>query len=173
MGGFLGGAPAGGLKLLERKAISGAAVTSTTFSGLAGDTELVYLLLGKVTEAAGSAANIELIFNGTATSATDCQRINAEGATIAAVRVADETPLAQVSANGEARFSAIIWAATGELRGYYSQCAQDLGAAIINRLWSGSWDDTSTEVTSLQVLSNQTNGIGVGSAFELYQLATS
>lgn len=168
-----GGGGSGGLTLVEHKSIT-ANSTDVTFSGLNGDTDGVYLLTGKIKNVSGSLAgyflqpnnattNLDIVYslvNGGGASQGNSATGYIGGADNNTLFNFDLTLFARKVQNSIALNR--TWIA-------HANNTQSASRAVTNT--SGQWSETSTNITSLVVHSDQTNGIGDGSELWLYKYA--
>jgi len=178
-GGAGGGAGVGsGWQLIEVKDITTAA-TSVTFSGLDGDADGEYMLLYRIRKipATASIAFYTMRPNGISINQDTIRRAHStSGANITSIfndlRIADGGFTAGVQQVGVLYLDA----KTGtEARQFLSDLNLFAGAvplingALRRDIYSGLWQDTTTNITSLDIVANFTNGIGIGSQFCLYK----
>ena len=166
-----GGGGGGGLILIENKIFT-AAATTYDFSGLDGDTDRIYKLVGKIVVGASGSPFFSTRFNAQATTYS----INRS-------QVAGTTPLASTFtepyvAGGDAgtvlSFESLIFAAksvnsVAQRRMYLAQSIATASSAITWNNWRGWWTDTTNNITSIRLHCDTSNGIGDGSQVALYK----
>ena len=177
--GNVGGSAGSALVLVQSQTVSGAAVQSVTFSGLNGDSDRFYLLKIKLKKGTSSNTSYYLRPNSVTT--------NLSSQTFAVYRGNDGTggqsngPDSTIYLGGTSWTSAVWdfnmyisaektvprlfnirhdkWANNGV--GY-----TQLAASFI----TGRWNETTTNMTSLQIYASVASGIAVGSEFHLYKI---
>jgi len=167
--------PSGGaLQLIEDQTLS-APATTLTFSGLDGDDDEVYLLKYKIVKGVVATVLTTLRPNGATTN--QASRRTYGGTASGNVNTTDIA----IGGNGSAATDDVevgecwIDAKTGTKRSFHGQWSQINGAGPTDLLWiisSSAWTDTAANITSLDVVSDQANGLGAGSYFRLYRLTT-
>ena len=159
--------------LVEKKLITGD-VTDVTFSGLDGDTDEVYKLVGRI-RVTGTSPIISLEPNSLATNQDSIVIENG-------VSLAGASPNLLVLANGIGAsdellaFEAIFWAKSDPnsiasnriLQALYSVMLASTVASAGQA--SSLWDDDSTNITSLVVHTSIASDIRDGSTIALYKL---
>jgi hypothetical protein len=156
------------LRLIETKAIL-AAVTSVTFSGLAGDSDGVYWLLFRCA-GQGAGASLFIRPNGISTN-QDNVVMQYNGAADAHATSADLRFAASDAANDIIIGHCLFFAATGLERGGVSHNMSQVGAATdtLGRAYAFIWNEAATAITSLEVHSTTASGLTVGSVLSLYK----
>ncbi len=163
-----------GKTLVERKEIS-AAVASVTFSGLDGDIDEVYQLIGRIMKAPAGVAQYSLRPNGVTANLAGATVTNG-GAAVQAARV-DMIVATGTNAGILVSLEALIHAretvqSTAMARMFQGKAVEgDPTASLLNSVtdFGGMWDGTGN-MTSLVIFSSLALGIGVGSTFELFRL---
>jgi len=138
--------------------------TSISISGLTGDSDQIYRLGSLIKNPTGAGARYELRPNGDSIGTS--QKIYAEGTT----RSAERNAFFQIQENraGEESLShTVMFAKSGVQRRFVSHLSS---GALFMMLWSNLWDNSTSVITSLEIVSSQTGGIGAGSRFILYRL---
>lgn len=167
-------APTGMWTLVERKEFSARASDYTFNTNVDGDTARRFYMTG-VFKATTANCTFGLRPNASS-SGYSTQRMYLDGTGSA---TGDETPtnqmpMASAGYAGEASFfEFVMHAKTGLPRHYISNfnvsyASGDIGYCMTVR---GKWTDTSANITSLQVVCSQTDGIEIGSYIELWKLA--
>lgn len=153
------------------------AVTTHTFSGLDGNTDLSYIIKGVVVNALGGTPAIQMRLN--ADSGTNYGRAGVQVNTTSfnGVYAQNETSFALGNTRGSgipSSFEATMpYAKTGLTRFLFADLVSNTSASetvnYSNR--SGlSWDNSVDNITSISLLSDTANGIGVGSYFQLWAI---
>ncbi len=151
--------------LLDYHEVTGADVGTVTFSNLQGDKDLVYQMIAYIVNNSGVAREYIINPNGVAT-AQDSIRITSDGAAVTTAAVTTGLWIFQGSANGWVDVR--LYAETGQDRAHISFGSRD-NTGVTN-IFTGNWDETTTEITSLNVVCSGASEIGVGSKFWLYAL---
>jgi hypothetical protein len=140
--------------------------TSITFAAtLDGNTDEVYEIEGNLVNNAGADIDVTLQPNAVSTNQQSY------------VRSADRTNLLMVNSSiGNTTKFGNVWVAIVAKTGvgprrFVTHSISDGSAqhAILTWFGGGFWTDTSTNITSLKILSSSANGIGAGSVFNLYK----
>lgn len=175
--GLLGG---GVCVLVEKKTIAGAAATTTTFSGLTGDTARFYRWDIQGVNSAGAATYISLRPNGAATGTFgvfNYRRVTGAagaGAYALATGAVDDTycEVAHGGASGK-NYAGHGWmaAATGRERAIWAWEATENtdGDEYAFQTDECMHNNTATEITSLAFTSSGANGLGIGTVISLYE----
>jgi len=151
------------------------AATSVTISGLTGDTDEIYILRCKFKNSyAGDTTYYARPNNDSATN-YGYQDLSGGDTTVAAGRVTNATGRIISSVRAENHYvyaDMTIWAKSGYLRTGKVVSANGIDGTTVDyiELLGLVWNNTADEITSLVILSDQTNGIGVGSQIDLYKL---
>ena len=163
----------GSLQFIERITVAGAAVNSVLFNtGINGDIDRFYKLIFRVFKAA-TLTELLIQPNSIATNQVS-RRVTQQSSTTTFAFSAVEQPVAAGFAGGELFYDAL----TGRVRSYrvtsYLQTqAVPTQAGQFNRSFSGSWNDTITNITSFLLKAQDASlGIGIGSEFSLFRLLT-
>jgi len=170
-----GGGGGGGLTLVENKVIT-TSTNAVTFSGLDGNTDVYYRLIYKIfLGASGNLSSVLLKPNSQNSNLTSYKtRANSGGQ---ATGNTGDWPLSldPISAGGFLSGDVVIHAACS-VNGVAQQrtcIAHLVGSANTIEIgyFAGKWNETSTNMTSLQITSGGTVDIGDGSQFALYKYA--
>lgn len=170
-----GGGGGGGLTLIERKQITSDSTTITFSTGIAGNTDAEYILRGQIINNSGSTCPFQIRPNGATTNMKAGQlAASGSGAFNAST---NNLRFANAATGGTIGFTVNIHAKKNTnsqalpltFDGMVGQL--DTGAAGQAFISGGVWSETSTEMTSLDIVAEVTNGIGNGSYFCLYKLA--
>lgn len=172
---------AGPWELIEQKTIT-SAVTSVTFSGLDGDADEIYLLIWQMKHPAGGvgAADMTVRPNGLTTNQTGVRVPMSTGTVSASTRtVMDLGRVGQGDGEdgvGRAVFMAIKSInSVARRRQMFSESVEYLGSGPSTARWqaSSTWNETSTNITSLEIVSSVASAIASGSRFSLYKAGPS
>jgi len=168
---------AGVFQLVERYEVTDSAATSKTFSGLAGNTDEVYLIKARFVSGAANANFGVRINNDSTAGIYGNQKLTGNNATVAAARDTSEawmwlTNTADNDANELAIAEMLLYAKSGYVRACLVVSAEKISTTTVTQvnLYGQSYNETATEITSLVVLSDQADGLGVGTVTELYTL---
>jgi hypothetical protein len=165
------GVGSGVLSLVEKREIT-ANTTTTTFTGLNGNVDGIYLLKAFLISdpAEGGVTNYYMNPNGLATNQV-CEQKNLS--TSYSHAILGRTIIgSNASTTNMSLSSVVIWArASGPggtpLRRLFNADSQRGGSQL---LWTSEWTDTSTILTSLEIEATVANGIRIGSTLALYKL---
>lgn len=162
----------GRLQLVERKQISANAST-VTFSGLNGESDGSYILLWRMKNNGSAEALYEFRPNG-ATTNGGSNRIRfstSTSSTSHSTAVFARCDPSQTSMGFASFLPARVIEGVSLPRYFISRELQRLSSATsFGTTYSGIWDETATDITSLEVNAGVTNGIGAGSTLALYRL---
>lgn len=175
--GELGGSGGGGAwELVEKKDIT-SDTTSITFSGLDGDTDEYYMMLFRLRTPTAVVLAYTMRPNGiTANQNTILSVFSSSG--VASISVFPSLLLATAGALTDKQFMGVLYfdAKTGTTaRQFISDTTLRISNQVMvfgglrREVLAGSWDDTATNITSLDIVCDLTNGIGIGSQFSLYK----
>jgi hypothetical protein len=159
----------GALELIQDQTLT-VAGTSVTFSGLDGDTDEVYFLTFRAIKAVVATIAVTLRPNGITTNQVTRATVAGSGTgTIS-------TSTLQIVANGGPTTgdtdhgTVTLDAKTGALRTGRLNSLEAAGSAVFIIDGAISWNETATNITSLDVVCDQANGLAAGSYFRLYRL---
>lgn len=165
----------GGLSLVENKIIT-SAVTSVTFSGLNGNTDGVYKLLAQIKNGANALTFYTVRPNGQTTNLSTIYHTDNGGGssnntdTVWYLCGADALSWGE----GEALLHAIQSShSVSQNRTFQSMSGYSNGGNLQILRTVGLWNESSTNITTIDVVATQTNGIGDGSVIGLYKFAQS
>jgi len=170
-GNVLGYTPAILWELIENKEFS-AHATSYDFSGLDGDAAEEYFFVYRLVKDASGAQNTYLRPNAITTN----QRFRGRYTGASVGELNDTTGGILLSNNGGAANdvdTGVGWIHADKvvIRTGETSWTQATSAAELFRIMGGwVWNETSTNITSLRLISTATNGIGVNSYLRLYRL---
>lgn len=173
MGRIIPGPIGGGLALVERVSVSGAAVASVEFSDLNGDVDRFYRLVYRVFKVS-TLSEVEMRPNGLLTNQMS-RRVTQESSTATFTT----SVIAQPGAAGFEGGEVLIDALTGRVRTYWGTTSfqQTTPPTSVNqfiRSYAGSWNDIATNLVSLSLASDDgSSGIGIGSEFTLFKMPAS
>lgn len=167
-----GGVGNPGLQLIERKLLT-ASATSVTFSSLDGNAEGVYRLVTRILNRSGSTASYTLRPNGATTNQNSSRGYSNNGSggndTTTTLRFAEcENNMDIVS---QTDFFARCDPDSIATKRWYTGHYTAFSAGVIVAMVGGRWNETSTNMTTLEVVSSVSNGLGEGSEITLYKYA--
>lgn len=155
-------------------------VTTHSITGLSGDVDLQYLILIRgVQDVTGSPVLYVRPNGDTTASAYGSQFASATGVSLAAANAGTTDPGLLLLHIGTAigrqgHAQAILFAKSGFMRSMTSVYVSNMQAttfAAASLVTAGSgWFNTGTNITSLDIFSTVTNGIGVGTDIEVWAL---
>jgi hypothetical protein len=179
--GNVGGSAGSALVLVQSQTVSGAAVQSVTFSGLNGDSDRFYLLKIKLKKGTSSNTSYYLRPNSVTT--------NLSSQMFAVYRANDGTGGQSNGPDSTIYIGGTSWASgTWDFNAYISAektvprlfnirhdkwANNGTGAGQTQLAMSsitGRWNETTTNMTSLQIYASVASGIAVGSEFHLYKI---
>lgn len=168
-----GGGGGGALTLLEHITLT-ANATSATFSGLDGNADGLYKLIAKIKSNTANTCLFELRPNAESSNMFGTHGYfygNTVGSTQTNSLVIGFTngnaQACGIEATIEARKNANSVAQVLTMHGTYSN--PRFGSNAFSGTFAGGWNDTSANITSLQIYSPESNGIADGSEFWLYK----
>jgi len=169
------GNPLNAMTLVEAKEIT-SNTQATTFSGLDGNVDILYMLQYYWVNGTGAApqVNISLEPNGLSSNQTGFQFNFASGGSTAAISSLQLSSFA--GATGRCYGTAWLWAQADNPGSTAVPRAFRSDWSIFTTSMSGGlrcdslWNDTSTNITSLVVQGNLANSLGTGSVYTLYKL---
>lgn len=156
------------LELVESKDFA-AAATSYTFSGLDGDADGDYLVEFRIVNAFAGAATITVRPNGATTNQLSKGTFFGTGSGTFSTSDLYISNATVVDAVGTGSY--VISAASGKrrtLRGNVTN--SESSTDLYGRDVAGMWDETATNITSLEFVCDQTDGIDTGSYIRLYRI---
>jgi hypothetical protein len=147
------------------------AVQTYTFTGLDGDTDVMYDLKCRfISNSASPTYGIQ--FNGDTASNYGYQYLYGSGASLTAGRGAvNQIYVGQSNASSYLSPSeSLIYAKTGYVRTVLNFHQRSVEYISCGPIWKAgnSWNNTSSNITSITVTSDQANGIGGGTTMELW-----
>jgi hypothetical protein len=147
--------------------------TIINISGLNGNTDVEYRLICRIVNGYNGGANCLLRCNNDTGANYGRQEVNGNNATAGATRSTNHTGIyfANCDALGNVSQGEIkLYAKSGYIRTAIlnRSCAIATTTVSIIQLAGYSWNNTADNITSLVVLADQTNGLGVGTSIELY-----
>jgi len=151
------------------------AATSITISGLDGNTDILYELEMRVVNGYNGGANCLLRCNNDTGANYGRQEVNGNNATAGATRSTNHTGIyfANCDALGNVSQGEIkLYAKSGYIRTAIlnRSCAIATTTVSIIQLAGYSWNNTADNITSLVILADQTNGLGIGTYIRLKAL---
>lgn len=161
----------GPMRFLEFQEVTGAAVTSVTFSGLDGNVDREYFLRWKIINDAAfttfefrpNAATTELSTRRVTALATDT--VSTDQVTVLRIQ--------GIESGDQATGQLIFEAVTGDIR-YFSSFGVEtnqgspLGSDPQLEWNAGFWSNTATNLTSIELNASNASAYGVGSKFALF-----
>jgi len=173
-----GGGAAGGMVLIEKKVITSNSQTAS-FAGLTGETDEVYVLDVDFINNAGALVDYELRPNGTAPGANDDGArltIDPVGGPTATDTAAQIVARLNTSGRGAARahfFARRVANAINRRRFVFAIQARENAGDVLGDVWTSEWDETATNVSSIDIRATSASGIGNGSTLALYRMVQS
>jgi hypothetical protein len=154
------------------------AATSLTISSLAGNTDKEYKLITRVVNGYNGACNIGIKPNNDGTAANyGIQGLYGGSTTAGAYRLTSFTSFIEIANFGALNqidmSSVILYAKSGYVRTALIKLASQISTTTVNYIYQHgqSWNNTTDEITSLVIASDQTNGLGIGTVIELWKKA--
>jgi len=172
------GGGGGGLTLVENKTVTSNS-TTVTFSGLDGNADGTYFLAGRIKNNSGGATFYSWFPNGLTTNlgsewtADDGGGVGAGSSALVLSRNDSAKPIA----SSYSQFQIVIFAKKDPNSQAYPLTYKGSGTNWDGTTfkWNGHidgiWNETSTNLTSIDVTSADANGIGNGSIISLYKYA--
>lgn len=166
------GGGSGGLTLVESKVIT-SNTTTVTFSGLNGDTDRVYRLVGSVITS--TAGTLSLQPNGVSTNLFIAgTHMNSASSGIFNGTVWTLTSAQNISSGNSCVFDVVIFVAKSinsiaQNRWMTGTSTYGTAAALEHSVFGGEWVESSTNLTSLDIVGGVANLIGNGSHIALYK----
>lgn len=164
----------GGLQFVDKILVT-SAQTSVTFSGLDGDADEVYLIQGRIIVPSGGTPWFTWQPNSITTNQTSVRFYANNGSSATDGR--NDLGILQGVGGSTVSFYFTIWAKKnpngqsaprnyrGDWRARYGSNTEAVGTM------SGEWNETSTNITSIDIVSDTASKIGNGSEFTLYRYA--
>lgn len=145
----------------------GAAVTSITVSGLDGNSAGEYEIICRLISGSASAPNFYMTINNDTGSTYGYQRLRGANTSVSATRAAI-TNIALGTSDGLDDISLAtvkLYAPTGFVRTAIVKRAMDIKSTTVTYmdLAGYSWNNTVDNITRMDFIADQTNGIGIGS----------
>ncbi len=150
-------------------------ITSKTFSGLTGNTDLLYIVKARVIAGNGAADCFVRPNNVSTADNYGYQYIYGADTTVAAAK-GTTTGLWKIGASGATSDISLgemlIYSKSGYVRTALIDVTNSIATTTVGQIsiWGESWNNTADEITSLVVGSTAANGLGVGTVLELYAL---
>lgn len=157
--------------VLVRRSVPTSNVTSVTFSGLRVTKDGGLMLLVRAGNPTANPMSLHLRINGEAdNTAWVTQHFDAAGTATAAARYSSDANIGgTIASNGLLAIVCHIGLSQAPDPWFVSQAVGQGGNPWLN-MRAGWRSGNPSEITSVQVIANQTNGIAAGSCIELYQL---
>lgn len=162
-----------GWKEIYTHTVTGAAETSITIPDLHGDVDLEYKLEARIVNGYNGASVYQVRPNNVSTDVYGSQVLYGYESTIGATRVTTGaygwTIGANAALNNISQSTTIIQAKSGYIRTAITEETRSIATTTIGELdlFGFSWNNTVDEITSLVVLADQANGLGIGSVITL------
>jgi len=158
-----------GFEKIAEKTVSGAAVTTVSFTGLDLDADKRYLLIFVVTNPTASSSYYDIYFNGDTTRTNYYRQwLGAASTSISAARANDPAIISLGAGKEVFCIVEIMRDPAGIPRFSTNNNIDDTSAVAIN-LNYGAWI-TSANVTSIDITAGTANAIGIGSKFILFKV---
>jgi|TARA_Y100000310_G_scaffold292578_1_gene321452 histidinol phosphatase-like PHP family hydrolase len=151
------------------------AATSVTISSLTGDTDHIYHIYMRVVNDYNGVVNYTMRPNNDSTADKDYQWVRADGAAVTSNEVADQTGMVLLTTDAQDKVGVVwgqLYAKAGEVRTLLHLAMENQTTTDAGQWWSraGMWSGTAGEITSLVILADQTNGLGVGTHISVYKI---
>jgi len=162
----------GSLVFVDSKTVTGAATGSVVFTGLDGDTDTRYMLEAYiVNDDQPTTRTFTLRPNGLTTN-QDSQKLATGGASVTG---SDEVELTIADFSSPNLWAIIdIMPVTGQRRAVIARgSALDAVPDNTAHFYTGNWNETATNITSLEINEAASSAIGVGSFFRLFKIVES
>lgn len=149
------------------------ATTSLTITGLDGNTDMEWLLKCKFINGYNGGSSYVMTLNGDSGTNYGKQFLYGNNTTVDAARTTTDggVTIQTLSSLNEAGITEVtIYAKNGHARSIlhsYMRGGSGTTPGII-LLCGNSWNNTTDNITSLVITSDQTNGLGIGTTIELY-----
>lgn len=148
------------------------AATSVTVSGLTGNTTPILRVRARIVNGYNGGIELFLRPNNDSGSNYGRQRLGGASSTVSATRHTSNTAIFLATAaalNELSQTDLVLYAKSGNVRTTVDSFSQGIAGTTINSVQvSGqSWNNTADEITSLVVLADQANGLGVGTHIEV------
>lgn len=168
-----GGVAGGGLILIQRQLITSGA-TSLTFSGLDGNADGVYKLLGRIINNNAGTSSYVMQPNSLLTNQASRSVNSANGSGTSTSLTL--TGNANVPAGGVFTFEVTFWArndpnSVAMPRFYLSRSCWFDGSNMFFEDACGRWDETVTNITSIVINGANANSVGNGSEVSIFKFA--
>jgi len=149
------------------------ATTSITISGLTGNTDIEYKLVARIINGYNGACGVYLRPNNDSGTNYGYQQLYGGDTTTGASR-STTTGLfltQAVALNNIAQGELTLHTKSGYVRTAVNSLAKEISGTTVGVvvLWGQSWNNTADEITSLVILADQTDGLGVGTNITLYR----
>lgn len=159
---------------LVTSTILSSAATSTTISSLTGDTAKEYRILFRAVNGYAGANVYSLRPNNDSGSNYGHQNVTGNSGTMACSRNTSATGfvIGEGAASGDMCISEIfLHAASGYRRLMLCKHSMSVSGTTVTQIndYASVWNNTANEITSLVFLSNQTNGLGIGTQIIIYR----
>lgn len=171
-------APATGVasawEVVERKTVV-ANATTLTFSGLNGDTDEAYMLVWSMKNSTSSVTDLSWRPNGVTTNQTGTRMPITSGSPSASTRTVLDLGRVGIAASNEAAGVSFFYArkvvnSVARNRHAWSDSVEFQNTAVARWFSASTWAETSTNITSIDIVASVANAIADGSRFTLYRV---
>lgn len=141
------------------------AATSVTISGLTGNTDVLYRVRARSVGGYNGASNIYIRINNDSSSIYGKQYLGGLLSTVYGGRSVIAGIVAGINTlNNLSLGECLIYAKSGFVRTAISSFSGRINTTTVNEIWlyGFSYNETSTEITSLVILAEYENGLGIG-----------
>jgi hypothetical protein len=163
--------------------IEGTTIPQTTSENifnycLNGDTDVEYMLRVKIVNGYNGGPNYKLLINNISTDTYGQQILYGANTTIGAGRSTTGNNcivITAAAALGDISFSELnLYAKAGYIRTVIQKAQYRTSGTTVSvlKIEGQAWNNTADNITSLVILADQTNGIGIGSQIDLYRRIT-
>jgi len=169
------GALTGDLWIKAYDSVLTSAATTVTISGLDGNTDKDYRLLCRFVNGYAGSTEFQLYPNNDTGNNYDREGLYGINTTAGSYKNAAFgyvfLTAADTSLGNLAMADCLIYPPTGRMRPFVISEIQTISGTTIGAVAESRtiWRDTSSNITSLVIKANQTNGLGVGSSIELWK----
>jgi len=161
-------------RIVRQGVVTGAAADSIILNGLAGETDKIWYGVAYFKNASASNRTIQIRPNGLTTNMSEERLLGNSGAASATYQAALPWELGDMNASASSFMQFAIKAnfTGGHRRFYHSFAAAHIpGTSGQNFFWTGVWNETSTEITSLEFVSTAAGTIDVGSWVTIWTIS--
>jgi hypothetical protein len=151
------------------------ATGSIEFTGLNGDTDIMYKLICRIVDGENVVLNYNMIFNGDSSGSYGYQYLAGQSTSVFALRLTSQTAMLVGSDSSNTTPSycfseTLLYAKTGYERLALTDFLREgNGTYILQNFYLGQiWSDTSSTITSIKIYADTTTALGVGTYVELW-----